>query len=89
MRISSAADWRAHTDKLFYENKVLKVKDIYSLYLGYLMYQLEKGEAPMAIASIFVKNNHLGRLPYTMCHQLELSLGLIHLHILDQSIGTL
>ena len=49
----------AHTDVLFYNSSVLKVKDIYLLQLGALMYELNAGLLPVALARIFKKNNQV------------------------------
>ena len=45
--------YRAHTNALFYSNKLLKVEDIYFLQLGSIMYDFENGTLPNAIAQIF------------------------------------
>ena len=59
VRIMSAANAHAHTDTLFYGNNVLKIQDIYLLYLASLMYQINNGNVPHAIASMFVKNDRI------------------------------
>ena len=42
--------YRAHTNTLFYSNKLLKVEDIYFLQLGSIMYDFENGTLPNALA---------------------------------------
>ena len=59
IRTISNASFRAHTDNLFYEHGFLKVEDLFHLQLGSLMYNLVKGTLPVALASIFVKNNQV------------------------------
>ena len=51
--------YRAHTNALFYSNKLLKVEDIYFLQLGSIMYDFENGTLPNALAQIFRKNNKI------------------------------
>ena len=51
------APFRAHTDVLFYNNKFLKIQDIYHLHLGVIMYELSRHTLPSAISTIFVRNS--------------------------------
>lgn len=53
------ADFRAHTNPLFYHHRILKVEDIYYMQLGSLMYDLNSGVLPLALAKIFKRNNQI------------------------------
>ena len=53
------ADYRAHTNPLFYHHRILKAEDIYYMQLGSLMYDLNSGVLPLALAKIFKKNNQI------------------------------
>ena len=59
IRIVCGANARSHTDILFYENRLLKVHDLYLQNLGSLMYQLFDNELPCALASLFVRNDQV------------------------------
>ena len=59
VRIVFSANYRAHTNVLFYSNKLLKVEDIYFLQLGSIMYNLENGTLPSVLNEIFRKNNQI------------------------------
>ena len=55
--IINFTEFNAHTDPLFNKGKILKVKDIYRLQLGSLMYQLTCNNLPSAIKSMFTLNS--------------------------------
>ena len=59
IRIICYADFRAHTHPLFYDHRILKVEDIYHMQLGSLMYDLNSGILPLALAKIFKRNNQI------------------------------
>ena len=63
MRVISDVDYLAHTNVLFYENKILKIDDIYYLQLGTIMYDLNAKVLPQALASMFRKNNQVHSYP--------------------------
>ena len=52
-------NYRAHTNTLFYDHKLLKIEDIYILQLGSIMYDFERGNLPKALSQIFVKNDQV------------------------------
>ena len=43
---------RSHTNILFYENKFLRLHDIFDFNLGCIMYQFSKKELPHALVSL-------------------------------------
>ena len=59
VRIVFNVDYRAHTNALFFSNKLLKVEDIYLLHLGSIMYDLQNGTLPNALVQMFRKNNQI------------------------------
>ncbi|XP_030840267.1 uncharacterized protein LOC115923526 [Strongylocentrotus purpuratus] len=59
IRIVCNTHYLAHTDVLFCNSGVLKAEDIYHLQLGALMYELNAGLLPVALAGIFKKNNQV------------------------------
>ena len=56
LRIITTSSFIAHTDPLFFHNKILKVKDLYNYYLGIFMFQLTHNEIPYSLATIFSRN---------------------------------
>ena len=63
MRIICNKNRLAHSNQLFYSNQVLKIHDLFHLRLGCLMYQLNQGELPLALSSLFSKNERLHNYP--------------------------
>ena len=66
MRIICNKNRIAHSNQLFYSNQVLNIHDLFHLRLGCLtcfMYQLNQGELPLAISSLFSKNERLHNYP--------------------------
>ena len=63
MRIISHADFRHHTDGLFYSNNTLKIYDIYRLNLAILMYQYNNQRLPSVFNNIFRVNNEIHHYP--------------------------
>ena len=59
VRVVFNASYRAHTNVLFYMNKLLKVEDIYFIQLGAIMYGFENGTLPNVLIQIFRKNNQI------------------------------
>ena len=59
VRIINNSSFLAHTNNLFYQSKLLKVDDIYHLQLGCIMYKLNAGGLPQALATIFTKNHQV------------------------------
>ena len=53
----------AHSNELFYSNKVLKINDLFLLRLGCFMYQLNQGELPVALSALFSKNERFHNYP--------------------------
>ena len=59
IRIICNANFRAHTNPLFYYNQILKLEDVYYVQLGSLMYNLNSGVLPTALAKLFTRNNQI------------------------------
>ena len=64
----------SHTDPLFFENKLLKIRDLYLLQLGQFMYNYNKGLLPSAFSEMFVKNNTFHNYPTRHSGELHLPL---------------
>ena len=56
VRIICQADFRAHTNPLFYDNNILKVKDLYLLQLGQFMYKNTNDLLPNNFKTMYLKN---------------------------------
>ena len=63
LRIICQAGFRTHTDPLFYENRILKVKDLYFFQLGQFMYNYTYDLLPDIFRSMFMKNRSLHQYP--------------------------
>ena len=63
MRIICNKNRLAHSNELFYSNKVLKIDDLFHLRLGCFMYQLNQGELPVALSDLFSKNERFHNYP--------------------------
>ena len=61
IRIITKSKYDAHTVPLFYEYKLLRVDDIYSL--QQFMYSIENKLLPNSFLNIFVKNFQIHRYP--------------------------
>ncbi|XP_071490548.1 uncharacterized protein [Diadema antillarum] len=61
IRIICNVHFRTHTNALFHQHKILKVEGIYLMQLGSLMYDLNAGELPLALAQRFKKNSDVHR----------------------------
>ena len=74
IRIIYNADFRAHTNNLFLNDKTLKIKDLYIFQLGQLMYKLSTKQLPMPLNDMFVKKMirfiviSLARRAPSICH---------------------
>ena len=56
LRIICHTAFRAHTDPLFSDNKIMKIKDLHLFQLGQLMYNYKKNALPAIFQSMFTKN---------------------------------
>ena len=54
---------RAHTDTLFFDNKILKIKDLYRFQLGQFMYNYNSKSLPKILNDLFHRNNHIHNYP--------------------------
>ena len=55
LRIIHNVYFRSHTNHLFSQDKILKINDSYSWYIGIFIFQLINNELPLPISSIFQK----------------------------------
>ena len=53
------APYRAHTDELFRQKRILKINDLYRFHLFQFMYQLDRNNIPNDLKKKFIKNNSL------------------------------
>ena len=63
LRIICHTDRLSHTNRLFLDNKILKIHDLYNFFLGCFMFQLNSNGLPQAITSLFQKNQQLHNYP--------------------------
>ena len=59
IRVICGATARSHTNILFYENKFLRLHNIFNFNLGCIMYQFSKNELPHALGSLFIRNDQV------------------------------
>ena len=52
-------NFRSHTTKIFFENKTLKIHDLYLLQLGLLMFQTHANELPISLSVLFHINSEI------------------------------
>ena len=57
IRLICNVSYRAHTDVLFRENRILKITDLYRLQLGCFMYNININATPTVFKGMFQKNN--------------------------------
>ena len=75
LRIIFQTQFRSHTDILFFENNILKVKDIYVFQLGQFMFKLSKDDLPAIFSDMFCKNASVHNYPTRQrnCYHLPLT----------------
>ena len=61
--LSISTHARAHTDTLFFDNKILKIKDLYCFQLGEFMYNYNSKSLPNIFNDLFHRNNHIHNYP--------------------------
>ena len=59
IRIISNTDYLAHSSKLFFNLKLLKLDDIMKFQLGTFMYKLKSNKLPNVIPHMFVSHSHM------------------------------
>ena len=74
VRIISNLSWKSHTDPLFFENKILKIHDLYRHNLGQFMYKLNNNLLPSVFNDIFCKNMSIHRYPTRQSNEFHLPL---------------
>ena len=74
LRISFNLHLREHTDQLFFNNKILKVKDIYSLQLGLFMFKYNSKKLPKVFENLFFKNDTVHKYPTRRSNEFHLPL---------------
>ena len=63
IRIVNRTSFLAHTNELFFTNKVFKITDLFLYNLGMFMYKLLINELPEAFMTMFKKNNEIHTYP--------------------------
>ena len=58
IRIICNAPFLAHTDPLFFEHNILKIKDLYLFHFGECMYKLNSRTLPFVFNDMFTKKSH-------------------------------
>ena len=74
LRIIFNTSIRFHTNPLFLENKILKIKDLYSFQLGQFMYNYNNNSLPSAFDSMFPKNQSFHNYPTRHSNEFHLPL---------------
>ena len=72
LRIICRESWRCHTNDLFYQNNILKIKDLYCLNLGQFMYKLINNSLPFAFDSMFIQNKTVHSYPTRQINEFHL-----------------
>ena len=74
LRIISNSPIRTSTDPLFYDNKILKINDLYHLQLGQFMYNYNNNLLPHTFDSMFPKNQSFHKYPTRQSDEFHLPL---------------
>ena len=69
LRIIHNVHFRSHTDILFFNNKILKIEDLYNWHLGIFMFQLSQNELPSPLIAIFTRNYQIHSYPTRQLYQ--------------------
>ena len=63
MRVVNNVGFREHTSNIFFENKVLKIYDMYKHNLAVLMFQKHSHELPPSLNNLFRTNSQIHDYP--------------------------
>ena len=74
LRIICHTVFRAHTDPLFLDNKIMKIKDLYLFQLGQLMYNYKKDALPAIFKAMFLRNRSFHNYPTRRSDEFHLPL---------------
>ena len=74
VRIACNTGFHSHTNPLFYENKILKIQDLYIFHLGQFMYKYSTNELPNIFSNMFTKNSSVHKYPTRQSNLLHLPL---------------
>ena len=74
LRIIHNVHFRSHTDILFFDNKILKIEDLYNWHLGIFMFQLSQNGLPSSLIVIFTRNYQIHSYPTRQLYQYHFSL---------------
>ena len=74
LRIIFNLHTRAHTDDLFFDNKILKIKDLYLFQLGQFMFNYNTNSLPNIFADLFLRNNLFHNYPTRRSNEYHLPL---------------
>jgi len=74
IRIICDSTARSHTDPLFFNNKLLKINELYLYQLGQFMYKYDNKSLPSAFDSMFFKNQSVHNYPTRQSNEFHLPL---------------
>ena len=74
LRVICTTAYRSHTDPLFLEHKILKVKDLYLFNLGQFMYSYNKNALPNYFDTMFPTNRSFHKYPTRRSNEFHLPL---------------
>ena len=74
LRIICNAPIRSHTDSLFLEHKILKIKDLYLFQLGQFMFKYNNNSLPRIFDSMFPQNQSFHNYPTRRSNEFHLPL---------------
>ena len=74
LRIICNTAIRSHTDPLFFDNKILKIRELYLFQLGQFMYNYNKHTLPQIFDTMFPKNRSFHNYPTRQCNEFHLPL---------------
>ena len=74
IRIICNAPIRSEIDPLFFENNILKLRDLYHFQLGQFMFRFTHGRLPHAFNNMFLRNQNIHRYPTRQANDFHLPL---------------
>ena len=66
--------FRSHTDSLFFNNKILKINDLFQFQLGQFMYNYNNNSLPKNVDTMFPKNQSFHNYPTRRSNEFHLPL---------------
>ena len=74
LRVIYTLNPRAHTEELFYDNKLLKINDLYLFQLGQFMFKYNSNKLPHIFDRIFCRNDTVHNYPTRRSNEYHLPL---------------